>query len=248
MLKFARTLSLLLVAIGAAAPGTVAQPNPQEERIAASFVLALGRAPSRAESERWLQPASRPFADLLAQHREQLKGSADAQRAVVAQASQDALGRAPSGEETKGAEGATYTELVQGHLKRLAAQPAEYEQVLHRAYQRLLGRDAYSIEVEYWKRRPVTSYALLLASVEDWARRNQPGLMATAGTPSASVNSDYLSAVRLSPAVAEEVRTVTGLGPVGERGLAAAAGRHVIAPGGADIFSVGGIHFVAAGR
>lgn len=249
MLKTAR-LALLLPAVLIAIPNAAfAQAPAPAERIAASFVLALGRVPTATEIEGGAQPASVPFADLIARHRQQLAGSPSIQRSTVERAVQDAFGRTPTEDESKAAApGTTYTELMQGYLQRLADTPAEYEQVLNRAYQRLLKRDAYSIEVDYWKRQPVTSFAMLSACIEDWARRNQPGLMATAGTASVSVNSDYLAVVRLSPAAAAEIRAATGLGPVGERALAAAAGRHVIAPGGAQIVSVGGIHFAAAGK
>ncbi len=245
--RFAAPFLAAAMALPAAA--ALAQPPDQLERVAASFVLALGRTPSPAEIERWASQGPRSVADLLAQHRRELQDSAEAQRAVVARANQDAFGRASTEGESVGAPaGSTYVELMQGHLKRLAERPAEYEQVVHRAYQRVLRRDAYSIEIDYWKRRPTLSFVLLVGCVEDWARRNRPGLMATAGAPSVSVNSDYLAAVRLSPGVAREARLATGLMPDGAPALASSAGRSVVAPGAGQVASVGGIHFTAAGK
>jgi hypothetical protein len=136
---------------------------------------------------------------------------------------------------------------VQRHIQRLGGNPVEYEQVMHRAYRLHLERDAYAVELDYWRARPALSFVLLAGCVENWARRNQPGLMATAGVPSVSVNSHYLAAVRLSSAVAAEARAAAGLPPPGDAALAAALGRHVVAPGAATIASVGGIHFAAAG-
>jgi hypothetical protein len=65
--------------------------------------------------------------------------------------------------------------------------------------------------------------------------------------PSVSVNSPDLAVVRLSPAVAAEARAAAGLPPPADAALAAALGRHVVAPGAGPVASVGGIHFAAAG-
>jgi hypothetical protein len=77
--------------------------------------------------------------------------------------------------------------------------------------------------------------------MEDWARRNQPGLMVTSGTPTISINCDYLATVRLSPKVAAEAREGAGLPPAGD------GGTHVIAAGAGAIVSGGRIHFAMAG-
>jgi beta-glucanase (GH16 family) len=79
--------------------------------------------------------------------------------------------------------------------------------------------------------------------VYDWARRNQPGLMFTAGVPSAAVNNPYLATARLSPAVAAEARAAAALGSPSP----AALGLHIVAPGATSVASVGGVHFAAAG-
>ena len=189
------------------------------------------------------------LAELVDRHRQQLESDAAAAREVVLKAGQDAFGRAPSEDQIKSlsAGGATYTDLVVRHLRWLTERPVEYEQVVHHAYRLVLQREAYSIEIDYWKRQPTLSFALLAGCIEDWARRNRPGLTATSGVPSVSVNSEYLDAVRLSPVVAAEARKVAGLVPAGDAALAYATGRKVVAPGGEQIASVGGICFAAAG-
>ncbi len=228
-------------------PPTLAQSPQHEERLAASFVLALGRTATPAELEQWSKQEPGAVGDLLVRHRQKLQTDPDLERLVVAKATLDALGRAPAEGDAPGLSGGTYTDAVRLHLKRLAEQPAEYEATLQRAYRAVLKRNAYSVEIDYWKRQPVVSYALLAACIEDWARRNQPGLMATAGVAAASVNSPYLATVRLSQAVAMEARRATGLGLSDSRGIAAALDRHVVAPGADRLASVGGIHFAAAG-
>ena len=241
-------LGVLLVALVLPPAAAHAQPGVQEERIAASFVLALGRTPSTAEIERWAKDGALPLADLMARHRRQLQSDPAAARAVAVKAGQDAFGRTPNETDLGSLSGgATYVELMQRHLRWLAERPAEYEQVMNRAYQLLLQRDAYPVEIDYWKRQPALSFTLLVGCIDDWARRNRPGLMATTGVASVSVNSDYLVAVRLSPAVAAEARAAAGFEPSGDPVLALAAGRTLVAPGADLVVSVGGIHFTAAG-
>ena len=242
-------LEFLLVVAFVSSPAAVhAQPAQIEERIAASFVLALGRTATGAEVEQWAKDGPRTVADLFSRHRERLRNDAASSREVAVKAGQDAFGRAPDMDELRGlSDGEVYAEIVQRHIQRLAGDPAEYERVVHRAYRLHLQRDAYAVEVDYWKARPTTSFVLLAACVENWARRNQPGLMATAGVPSVSINSPYLAAVRLSPAVAAEARAAAGLPPPGNAALADALGRHIVAPGAGTLASVGGIHFAAAG-
>jgi len=246
------TLVACLVAASAiAGPGewVLAQTVEQDERVAAAFVLALGRRPTSVESERWLAQGPLPIADLIARQRRALHEDAATWRDVMARAAHDALGGAPDSERgvagTAGAD--TYFELVQRHLQWLADHPADYEQVVQRAYRAVLQRDAYPIEIDYWKRQPVLTFVLLAGCVENWAVRNQPGLMATTGAAAMSVNSAYLTTVRLSPAVAAEARAAIGLAPAGGRTPSSAAGRHVVAPGAASVLSVGGVHFAAAG-
>jgi hypothetical protein len=237
----------LLIACASVPAVSPAQSAQDDERISASFVLALGRTPAAADLEQWAKDGPRSMAALIGRHREALRHDAATGREVAVKAGEDAFGRAPVEDELgRPAGGEVYAELVQRHLQRLAGDQAEYERIVHRAYRLHLQRDAYAVEIDYWRARPATTFVLLAACVENWARRNQPGLMATAGVPSVSVNSPYLAAVRLSPAVAAEARAAAGLPPA-DAAFAAALGRHVVAPGAAAIASVGGIHFAAAG-
>jgi len=245
-----RLLAPLLVVAGLAClpVAGAAQSGVQEERIAASFVLALGRTPTPDEIQRWVTKDPTPLAAYLLRHRQQLHGDSAAERAVIVKASQDAFGRAPTEDEARSLSGVgIYVELMQRHLQWLAGHPAESEQVMHRAYRLLLKRDAYAVEIEYWTRQPVLSYALLVGCIEDWARRNRPGLMATAGVASVSINSPWLATVRLSSGVAAEARAAAGLVHDGDAATSLALGRTVVAPGAKRVASVGGITFVAAG-
>jgi hypothetical protein len=231
---------------GAQEPASAVAPE-QRQRIAASFVLALGRLAAAREIDEWAK-APGTVAELLARHREQLRGSAEARRAVAAKAALDAFGPGAVVPTAAGPDaGAIYTDLIKAHVGWLAGHPADYEAAMHRAYRLLLQRDAYDVEINYWKRQPALPFALLVGCIDDWARRNQPGLMATTGVAAVSVNSQYLAAVRLSPAIAAEARTAAGLPPADDPADGTVPDRHVVAAGAAHLVSVGGIHFAAAG-
>lgn len=243
-------LAALLFATASLAPLAAAtKPNVQAERIGASFLLALGRAPSASELAEWSDNAATPFAELLSLHQQKLQADPALARATAVKAAIDAFGRAPTERELAAASGATptYTELMKQHVAGLEANPAEYEKMIERAYRRVINRAAFSIEFDYWKARPVLPFTMLVGCVEDWGRRNAPGLMATTGTPTVSVNSNYLATVRLSPTVAAEARLATGLVARQEAALAIAAGHNLVAPGAAPVVTQGHMHFAAAG-
>lgn len=231
----------------AAAPTSSQVPaavqNATVERVTASFLLALGAMPTVEDAARWAEEPA-PLAELLARHRRQLEDDTARTLVLVAKARLDAFGETggttPTADELSGG---LYVERVRRHLRWLTEHPADYTQVLHRAYSLVLRRDAYPLEIDYWNKRAPLPFALVAACVDDWARRNQPGLTVTSGVPAVSVNSGYLVAVRLSPPVAAEARAAVGLRPV----TRTATGRHVIGPGADEVTSVGGIHFAAAG-
>lgn len=243
-------LLLMVVAAALAPQPALAGSAGQPERIAASFLLALGRLPAAPEIGEWGELGSLTVPDLIARHREQSLGDAATRRATAIRACADAFGRASTEEEIASSsnDDATYTELMQRHVQRLRESPSEYEQVIRRAYQLLVRRDAYAEEIDYWKQRETQPYALLVGCLDDWARRNQPGLMVTTGTPTVSVNCAFLNTVRLSPAIAAEARAAAGLEPAGDAALASAAGHNLVAAGAAGVVTGGRIHFVAAGR
>ena len=108
----------------------------------------------------------------------------------------------------------------------------------------MIDRDIYPEEIAYWKKQGTVPFALLAGAIEDWARRNQPGLMVTAGIAAVSINSIYLTTLQLSPAIATEARQAAGL----ENGAKPRAEKHnIVAVGAEPLMSEGGIHFVAVG-
>lgn len=245
-----RLLPLLLL-VGVLCPAAaLAQNTDQQERIAASFLLARGRIPTAAEMKAW-EAADKPaLPALMARHQQQLQADAAAKQAVAARAWQDAFGRAPTAAElAAGAAGnTTYTELVKQHVAWLATHPDEYRAVIERAYQLVIKRPAYPEEFAYWKPLGTLPFTVLVGAIENWGQRNQPGLMVTTGTPSVSINSRFLATVRLSPGVANEARTIVGLPVWTDVARLKNPGCNLVAVAAADIASVGGMHFAAAGR
>lgn len=224
-----------------------AESDTQEQRIGAAFVITLGREPSEAEQARWKQAGKLSVSELADRLRQTLQRDPEARRQVATKAWADAFGQLPQGQPGSPAETAGYFDLVQRHVRELAQAGADYEQVINRAYQLLLRRPAYDIELTYWKERDTLPFVLLVGAIEGWARRNAPGLMATTGTPAISINSDFLTTVRLSPTVADEARLAAGMRPVRDPNVTFSAARNIVAPGAEDVVSVGWIHFVAAG-
>lgn len=242
-----RPVLLLVVLLFGPLFQALAQGPDPTERIQAAFMLARGRTASAAELAQWSSsPGS--VGELLRRHHALLRNDATAQQAVFRQAFQDTYGQpAPARALSAEPDVVLYHERVARHLQRLAQEPAAYAAVIQRAYQLVLGRAAYDLEVAYWNRQSPLSFALLVGCVEDWARRNQPGLMVTSGTATVSTSSEYLVTMRVSPGVAVEVQAALSRGTVQETDFTPAWGRNLLAPGGAAVITRGSVYMVAAG-
>jgi hypothetical protein len=243
------TLTVLIASLVLSATAAFAQSTAQTERIEASFVLALGRAPSAADIAEMEKQGALTISELVARHRQQLQNDVALQRTTAIKAWKDAFGRAPT--ETEIARSLTgnrtYTELMQAHIQWLAENPAEYEKVMERGYRLVIRRGVYPGEIAYWKKRNTLPFALLVGCIEDWGRRNAPGLMETTGTATVSINSNYLETVRLSPVVAIEARVAAGLTAAGTADFLSASGRNLVSAGATTLMSSGRIHFAATG-
>lgn len=240
---FRPTFLILALATGFMLPEMRAGSSEQRERLEASFMIAYGRLPSTSEIDLWAKRDASSLPELVASHRKQLETDESGRAATMDRAFRDAFGRPPAPGELDASSGGNdlYFDLMAGHIGRLAEQPSEYEEVIQRAYRFVIRRDAYPEEIDYWSQRETISYVLLVGCVEDWARRNQPGLMVTSGVPTISINCDHLSTVRLSPAVAAEARAAVGLPSAGN------GGTHIVAAGAGAVVSGGRIHFALAG-
>lgn len=152
----------------------------------------------------------------------------------------DVFGMEPEGVKASSLKGdkRRYGDWVKANLEELAKDGEAYRSVIGRAYRFVIQRDPYEEEFSYWEERGVFPYAVLVGCVEDWARRNQPGLMVTAGRATISVNCPYLTTLRLAPSVADEVRAEEGISAVREEGEV------IVYPGSGGVLSMGGVEFV----
>lgn len=230
---------LLLLLAGLLPHGIAAAASTPEfaDRAAVAQLVAFGRLPAGE-----LAPSSdAPLADQVKLLRDQLQRDASARARTARAAWFDAFGRPPTDAELRAESdlALTYTERLPRHLARLAAQPTEYRAILHRAYQLVVHRDAYAEEFDYWRPHGTLSFVALVACLEDWARRNQPGLMVTAGTPTVPARSRLVCLVSLTPALAAEAQALSG--PAG-------ADARVLAVGAASLRTPGNMHLALVGR
>lgn len=178
------------------------------------------------------------FAWVLQRESEALHQSPTLQQSAIRRAYRDTFGidpkdpRGPAGSSNEAV--LSYHEQVKHHLHWLESHTEAYEAVLQRAYQTVIFREAYEEEIAYWMQRDRQSYLILVACVEDWARRNQPGLMVTSGIATASVNCEFLNTLQLSAELASQVRAAMDLSP----------STTVLAHGASAIASGGNIPFL----
>jgi hypothetical protein len=182
---------------------------------------------------------------LLQSHALALQVDQELADTVTQRAFVDAFGIAPGAPDAPtGAAliGATlYYEQMRSHRVWLSGNPDDRHAMMRRAYHWVLGRDAYPEEIEYWGNYPTLTFILLAGCLEDWARRNQPGLMVTSGTPTIAHHCPYLHAQRVSPSIASEIRkTIALLSPD-------SAANAILASGAESLTSSGGVAFIPTG-
>jgi hypothetical protein len=237
-----RPFLLLALASSLAAPVFATDRSTDAECTALAHLLTFGR-PAAATS--LTSVSANPLAMQLERHRAELRSNDDARARTARAAWLDAFGRAPSATELQ-AEAAlslTYSERLQRHLARLHAEPDECRAVIHRAYRLVVQRDAYAEEFDYWRPHGVRSFVVLVACIEDWARRNRPGLMVTAGNPTVPARSRFVTIMPLTPALATEARALLAFDVA-----AAADASRVLAVGAERVATPGGMHLAIVGR
>ncbi len=234
-----RSFQVVLLFFGLVATCFGAKPSAQVERVAAAFMLGQGRAPLEQELADWTAKGELTLGELLEGVAAELGADGASQKQVALRAFEDSFGEEPM--NFAGVGTGSYLEQMKANVAGLAADGEAYMRVIERAYWFVLKREPYVEEVEYWKSKDTLPYVLLVGALEDWARRNQPGLMVTGGVATVSVNCEFLTTLRLSPEVAAEARALLGLGP--DDG----AGHRVLAVGAGGLVSSGGVHFLVAG-
>jgi hypothetical protein len=243
-----RALPVLLAALFLSPVLASAQAATPQELISASCLIAFGRPAELGELNDPLL-TNKTLTQLVQGHREDLKNDPDFQRLVARQAHLHARGVAAPGKPdfVSSAPGLNYAEHMKQQIEWLAQHPDAYREVINRAYQLVIRRDAYPEEIAYWKPYGTLPYVVLVGAIENWAFRNQPGLMVTTGTPSIAINSRFLQTQRVPLALANEARELLGLPVWTDVARQHSPGRNIVAVGAKDIESVGGVHFLLAG-
>lgn len=246
-MKF-RTFPALLAALFLSPVFAFAQAATQEEIISASCLIAFGR-PAEPGELNDARLTNKTLVQLVAGHREALRNDPESQRLVAGQAHLHARGvAAPAKSDSiSSAPGLTYAEHMKQQIDWLGQHPDTYREVINRAYQLVIRRDAYPEEIAYWKPYGTLPYVVLVGAIENWAFRNQPGLMVTTGTPSIALSSRFLRTQRVPLALANEARELLGLPVWTDVARQHSPGRNIVAVGAKDIESVGGVHFLLAG-
>lgn len=222
-----------------------AQPDLAPQRADAAWALARGTLPAATAASTMGNAAG--LSECLAAQRTQLLTDAPAAQAAARNAWRDAFGPTREFVPDTTAGCVTYTECLTAHLAWLAAHPEARNATIHQAYRRIVGRPAFDMEIAYWNQLAPLPYSLIVACIDDWARRNQPGLMVTTGPACVSINSAHLKTLRLAPTVAAEVRNILSPTTGNAAALAIARSERVLAPGADSLISVGNIPFIALG-
>lgn len=240
-LEAMRSLCPLLVVAFSFTAGTAslaAPPAEDRERALVAHALVFGRLPTAPVAI----AAADSLAALVENRRAELQRDAAARAGAARAAWLDAFGREPSEAELRAESvlALTYAERMQRHLARLDADADENRETIRRAYALVVRREPYAEEFEYWRPHGALSFVALAACLEDWARRNQPGLMVTSGTPTVPARSRFVTLVSLSPEIAAEARALLPC-------IAPDSTARVLAVGAENLQTPAGMHLLLVG-
>lgn len=239
-----KRLVAAFVAVAGSCLGTTAPAGSAEvpdESAVPVYMLVLGRRPSPAEAA---GSGRGDAAEQVAALKQRLVNDPAEAAAVARRASRDAMGRPAHADEIAAVRDRpqTYSELMQGHVAVLAARPDEHVEMIRRAYPLVVGRTAYPEEIEYWRKGGPLPFVLVVACLDNWARRNQPGLMVTGGVPTVARHCSYLETARVRSSSVTTLRAAVSLE------AAAVASGGVLAAGGSRLQTDGGMALVAVGN
>lgn len=210
------------------------------DRIQASYLLSFGRLANSGELQYWNGQGQKSVQQLVDNHKAYIKSNMGSiGKDIIIKSYVDALGYRPSQSEINyhAQFGRTYSEMMSNHLVYIKGLPAEYEKVIKRSYQTVLGRQPNAGELSYWKGQGVFSYMVLVNCHQDWKNRNAAGQSQTAAISSSA---PVLATATVSSSVMTETKNVYA-------GLVAAGGGNVVSAGGANLVAAGGGNLVAAG-
>ena len=240
-MKKLKTILVLLAVLSTVFTAT-AQNN---ERIQASYIVALGRLPNSGELSYWNSRGNLSVADMVKMHTDYIKIDAGTRRSVIVKSYIDALGYTPSEGEINyhSSFNKNYTDMVNSHIKYAVQNSSEHDKIIKRSYMKAFNRLPNNGELAYWKKFGVISYSYLVSMHEEYKRTNN-----SQGNGRLSVSSPSLSAVMVSASVLADTKlVVSGIVAAGGGNMVAAGGGNMVAAGGGNMVAAGGGNMVAAG-
>ena len=238
-------LMLIGAAILSASFTKASAQTDQEQRIHASYMLALGRDASAGDVDYYKKQGNLTLSQLILRHQQYLSQDVTTHNITIDRSYQDALGRHATNDELanwrRGND--TYTTLMKNHVSWLQGNPAQYENVIKNSYQYVFGRQPSAGEIAYWKGQGVVSYLMLVAFHQNWKRAN-PAKPQESGNTVNFQNLPSISTFALSASIATEARNATGLVASGGGNLVASGGGNLVASGGGNLVASGGGNIV----
>lgn len=182
------------------------------QRINASYSIVSGRQPAAGEIEHWKKQADLTVQQLVDHHLQYSGKEQSFKTDIINRSYLHALGRPATGDEIKyWSQGInSYNTLMKNHVTWLQSNPAEYEKVIIRSYDKVFGASnspTRAAEVAWWKKQNVYSYVILVQCHNDYISRNKKG----GGTTISSTVSSIMTALPLNNIVAREVRSLMEL-------------------------------------
>ncbi len=229
------TFSLVLMAVMLSASSAVSAQTDQEQRIKASYILALGTGPTQAELDYWKTRGNLSIQQLIEFHRQGFASYPNLQKQAIGRSYADAFGRWPSIPEIdyQMKSKLTYTELMKSHMAWLQ-QPnnTEYGESIKRSYVKVFNRQPTAAELSYWKQWYLSNL-MLITYHNDYKNQTAKGNKVNVKS------SPYIVSVSLSPAIAAEARAASGI-------VASGAG-NIVASGAGNLITNDGGSIVASG-
>jgi|ERR1035437_503127 hypothetical protein len=179
--------------------------SQQDERIKASYMIAFGRIPMPSELNYWLGRGYLSIFQLIELHRQGFtEYPTNLQRETIINSYIDALGRNPSEDEIKYWMNGDniYIQLMSNHMQLLKYDNWENQKVIQLSYATVFHRVPTNAEINFWLKRGVTPFFLLVGYHEYYKGKNKSEI-GSSGTVNLQ-NLASVSTISLSPAIALE--------------------------------------------
>jgi hypothetical protein len=149
--------------------------SQQDQRIHASYIFAFGRDAISEELNYWLGRGNFSISQLMEFHKSAFTDYPSIHKGTIIRSYIDALGRNPSENEMKYWMNRVdnYTQLLNKHIQFLQSNSWENENLIKLSYETVLHRTPNAAEVNFWKKKGITPYFLLVSYLENYKNKNR---------------------------------------------------------------------------